>query len=817
MNVINDSKLSTVIPRDKTINLKTDDVYNVNIKEKLPNNEAILQINGQDVKVTVQGEMPASNRATVQIIDSNQSIPVVKVLTSSKQSIPSPTIDSRRPIQSEFPLSNDLKKAVGLILEKGISLDQESIKNIENFIEKATGTIEPKLETLTAMANKRLDFTSVQINAVHATLHSESLSHSLNDLIDEIKPDYKFNVEREVNPYSNKAEDNRLSDQNTDFLKAIEQLKKELSINPSKDSVISKEIEKALSQAEQLHRVGVDKLIQTIEKLQSMVKDPQKLAALNGIKKELLQGNDIKQIVEKLQSQFMKELSNSKDLKDIVKLDQISKNLLNQVIHNSRLPINSESNFPNISEMIKMIQKQPNINKVLETIKFQLLDASGLNDEQLEMIQQSINTAEQHANKGKEISARSELMGTFNQLENEIGASHKDIQGGSTDFQISDDLLEGIPLQSKDIIVTTITKKLSQAAIDFKEVKRNITQSLQTMLSLLDTFQQRSTSQVKPLLETTIKQLDNAILKSDFMLYTDMETEKKLMNASTKLSEAKKMLSNGDIGGASKIIAEVKNMMEKLIYKPSDVRVKHFVSNELLNIEKPSLNERLVHTMDQSIQEMKQAPSARHTLEFLRQMGLTYEAEQAHSIVTKGHSQEDLNHSMKNILMKLMESDAQENYSKSAENILQQLTGQQLLSKTDYNGLQSMMLTIPYLMKDQLENVKVYINSRNNSEKIDWENCSLYFLLETKKLGEFGILLTSQNRNLSFTLKNDRIGFKEKVEPLAEKAKERLTEMGYTIGNIQFTRLTSAEKNENTMPKQSERTKSSDRGYDFTI
>ncbi len=48
------------------------------------------------------------------------------------------------------------------------------------------------------------------------------------------------------------------------------------------------------------------------------------------------------------------------------------------------------------------------------------------------------------------------------------------------------------------------------------------------------------------MLETTISKLDNAILKSDMMLFTDMKTEKQLMNASTQLAEAKKLLAKGD-------------------------------------------------------------------------------------------------------------------------------------------------------------------------------------------------------------------------------------------------------------------------------
>ena len=63
------------------------------------------------------------------------------------------------------------------------------------------------------------------------------------------------------------------------------------------------------------------------------------------------------------------------------------------------------------------------------------------------------------------------------------------------------------------------------------------------MERLVNTFKKNAYPQAKQMLETAISKLDNAILKSDMMLFTDMKTEKQLMNASTQLAEAKKLLS----------------------------------------------------------------------------------------------------------------------------------------------------------------------------------------------------------------------------------------------------------------------------------
>src|SRR5690606_40345338 len=97
-------------------------------------------------------------------------------------------------------------------------------------------------------------------------------------------------------------------------------------------------------------------------------------------------------------------------------------------------------------------------------------------------------------------------------------------------------------------------KKLSQAAIDFKAVQRDITNSLRTAESLI----RQAPIQARPSLESAIKQLDNAILKSEFMLYTDMKTEKQLLQASSQLHEARKLLNRGERGQASEIIHQVR-------------------------------------------------------------------------------------------------------------------------------------------------------------------------------------------------------------------------------------------------------------------
>ena len=103
--------------------------------------------------------------------------------------------------------------------------------------------------------------------------------------------------------------------------------------------------------------------------------------------------------------------------------------------------------------------------------------------------------------------------------------------------------------------------------------------------------------------------------------------------------------------------------------------------------------------------------------------------------------------------------------------------------------MQSMFFNLPLMLGGKPENLQVFINSKNEGQQVEWENCNLYFLLETKKLGDVGILLNSTDRNLSITIKNDLPGFKEKIEPLASLTKEKLQEVGYNVSSINFARM----------------------------
>ncbi|MEK3888047.1 hypothetical protein [Bacillus sp. FSL K6-3431] len=839
MLIQNESMLQ---PRSQTENplpLKEGGTYNAIVKEKLPNNEAVIQIKGQEMKVKVEGAFPSTGKVMMQVTNVQQEPPVVKAAVNE---VKAQQLNAR---QQQAGIPDNVKQAVRLLQDNNIPITKETLTNVKTYMEKALGTPEQKLETIAQMAGKKLEFTTSQMKAVHETLHGKPLGHVLQELAAELDPDYAVKnpirqqdssqgklaeilakLEQIVKDPAKLANIQQLVKalQQGESPKAVARMLISLQIVPEtvegkalgqvlQKLVAEQDLDNAMKVPVRQQDAAQGKLAEVLAKLEQIVKDPAKLANIQQLAKALQQGESPKSVARALISEMSAELKVNPQLEKVI--SSVMKETTTLQVPTTDIPVNTtkEASLQSIVQnALKQVKTVPNLANVIQFVK-----ESAAKDEwsqvQKAILQEAVGKAEQFQSAGRELAARQELATALTQLEKQQPQQMQaQVEEVETTYRFNSEILAAIPVESRDLIVTTISKKLSQAALDFKAVQRDISNALQTTESLI----KQAPIQARPPLELAIKQLDNAILKSDFMLYTDMGTEKKLLQASSQLHEARKLLTKGELAKASEIVQQVKTTVDKLMFQPSDVRVKHYVSKELLQLEQPPLARQLSYVMEEPLQTMRQEPTARHALEYMRSLGLSYDSDVAHRLVAGESAKADADTTLKNLLLKLAQIEGTNQTGQKAEQALQNLTGQQLMSKPDTSGLQTMLFSLPIVLQDQVENVKVFLKSNNSGQKIDWENCSLYFLLETKKLGDVGIMLTAIDRTISLTLKNDQHGFKERMMPLAEKAKDRLGEIGYKIGTLQFSTLTEAVKTE----KKTETVKQStftERGYDFSV
>lgn len=802
MQVINHSVSRQLNERQTRIN--PGEVTPVLVKDRLGANEAVVMIKGQEYRAEFESSLPAGDRLLAEVVGMPEKGKVLlrqAAVPAMAKPVEGQSIDVRLLKAGIDPAKNiDVKLAAEFLEAKSIPLTKDNLMALQKFINEAQGTMQKKIETVKVIAQKNLPVSVNHLTAIHTAMHGPALKDALLDLAGgkEMKfdPPVKHSGSNKENAEIKISEARPLD-------KSIEQALQQLK----KGDISIKDIESIKAAIEKSTNSDVQKLNQEIAKaLQIHAAGTERIT----LGKELSSTNKVKR------DQFISEG---------VKLQQISQTRLAESLDSlshllKEIPADTgnEQDLAKLHSLVKDVQKEPSISKVLQAVGEALQELADHNDMDFALLKSSYNKAQQLSDQGRELAARKVVAEAVNQLEKDNPFLQKGadplILTEADQYAINESLL-ALSLQSKSILVTEISKKLSQMAIDFKKVKQEITKSLDHVSLLLD--KGGSKVNAKQTLDAAINKLDNAILKSNFMLYTDMVIEKKMLTASSRLTEARNLLAKGDYSQASQIVKEVKAVLDQTIFKPSTTRVQHFVSEQSLLKSASTMEEHLSIGIKQAIRPMPdQDYSARQVFESLKRLGLTHENDAANSLVFGSKpEQEDAGSNVKSMLIKM----AQEGEGQAkAEQALSSLTGQQLLNKQDSSGMQNLFMQMPFLLNKKTENIKVFINSQKSGEKIDWENCSLYFVLETKKLGEVGIMVTAQNRNVSITFNSNKDNLEHVLSPMSEISKERLQEIGYNLEALKTKKApasvqTSSDENQS----QSMTPAFTEKGYDFSI
>lgn len=771
------------------------DILQVTVKERVNNQEAVVSMKGTTSTVKFEGNVPNNDKVLVEITGKTaEGNYTVKVSNRNVEaSIP----------QQANPQNTDLQviEAVKAFTSRGITVTSENIASIKEFLTNGRGSIEQKMETLQVMAQKQIAISDITLKSVHEALNGKPLSSALSSLLDELGVEYQSSGSSTPTPEKSLTTVRKEVQRELDLSKAIkivEDFLKNTTLNESSKSTL----ENSVAEAKRLVQIG-----------QSVNAKVQLIQNLIAVEKQNVNANI-----------DMSELTKIQENGGVAQETDIK--LENQVSSaNSQALINDpkqERFEAAVRSLIKAVQKEPSLAKVLDKMATML--AEHATNENMEELKQSHDKAQQLEEQGRELAARREISNALSKLEQNI-MSQQPSTSENTPSQAEqyaiNEAIQTLKMDSQSVMVTEISKKLSQMAIDFKKLKQEIGKNLDNASRMLEN--RISQANVKQILESTIHKLDNAILKGDFLLYTDMSTEKKLLSASSQLAEAKKLLAKGEIMDANKLVKEVKINIENIIFKPSDVKIKHFVSDKL-GLADFSSTKQIANTLEQSVQPLSsQEASSRQIYEAIRKIGLTHENEAGFSLVSKSGSlfEQQQNENVKAALLKMMKNeDMKPQLMQQAEQVVNSITGQQLLNKQDSSGMQNLFFQLPYLMEKQAENIKIYVNSRKDGDKVDWENCSLYFVLETKKLGDIGVLLSSSEKNVSLTFRSNKDHLADKVADLTEITQERFKEIGYKLGNLGVKPL--QEPQETTSRREEKQAATltptfTAKGYDFSI
>ncbi|NLM43132.1 MAG: hypothetical protein GX201_03820 [Clostridiales bacterium] len=341
-------------------------------------------------------------------------------------------------------------------------------------------------------------------------------------------------------------------------------------------------------------------------------------------------------------------------------------------------------------------------------------------------------------------------------------------------------------LGGKQYLVTEVTTRLKEAAQSFKELKRDIANNLDMVLRNMKTPGTTGRYNAKINLAKAIDLLDKAILKSDIALFGDMKLEKELLKVDSQLQEAKVLLDKGEYDKAWSLVDKIKNSMESLNWKPSKSRILHYASLKEVYESNGNTGTKLSAAYKALMDNFKHEDyTPRKVYEAIKLLGGDHEGETARYLIGEKVDKSLLENNIKSLLLSLPEKEG------AVLELINKISGNQLLNK-DNNGLvQTMFFALPLMIKGKATDMKIYINSKKDDKKVDWKNCSIYFLIDTEKLGQTGILLQASGGNINITIRNDREDLKEKANPLLQEFKENLKELGYEVGLLNFTKLNS--------------------------
>lgn len=765
------------------------DVLQVTVKERVNNQEAVVSMKGMTSKVEFEGNVPNDDKVLVEITGKTAEGNYMVKVSDRSVATSSP--------QQTSPQNTDLQiaEAVKVFTSRGMTVSSENIASIKEFLINGKGSTEQKMETLRMMAQKQISISDITLKSVHEALNGKPLSATLLSLLDKLGVEYQP-IRSSVTPEKSMTTVRTEVQRALDLSKAIKIIEDFLK-NTNLDDNSKRILENSVTEAKRLAQSGqtVNAKIQLIQNLIVVEKQNENM------------------------SEVIKLLKMGQVEQNPVKLDNQASSV------SSQMPIKNpkqESFEVAIRNLVNVLSKEPSLSKVLDKMAAMLEENS--TSDNIEELKQAFDKAKKLEEQGRELAARREISNVLSKIEQNTISQQPSINENTpsqAEQYAINEAIQTLKMDSQNVMVTEISKKLSQMAIDFKKLKQEIAKNLDNVSRMLDIRMPQAN--VKQILESTIHKLDNAILKGDFLLYTDMSTEKKLLSASSQLAEAKKLLAKGEISDANKLVKEVKANIENIIFKPSDVKIKHFVSDKL-GLENFSSTKQIANTLEQSVPSLsRQEASSRQMYEVIRKLGLTHENDVGVSLVSKlgDASEQQQNENVKAAILKMMKNeDLKPQLMQQAEQVVNSITGQQLLNKQDSSGMQNLFFQLPYLMEKQVENIKIYVNSRKDGDKVDWENCSIYFVLETKKLGDIGVLLSSSEKNVSLTFKSNKDHLANKVADLTEITQERFEEIGYKLGSISVKPLQEQQVTTSRIDEKQEATLTptfTAKGYDFSI
>ncbi|WP_018923905.1 hypothetical protein [Salsuginibacillus kocurii] len=831
--------------------LQQGDMVKAKIVDRKSDREATIQVRGRELTATFENGVPKEERAAIQVKEKDGDR--LKVRAVQEGSTNRSSGGESRSFEQTLTRMNggerpsaELRQAARTLFDRGIPLNQESVQHLRRHMQQTPATQQAHMQTVQALASKKLEVTPKHLQAVHQALHGGSMSQALNQVAQasgaQLQPaSTEAQAVREI-----AQELRQMLERGQDPSRVQEALRNHLTNNAQVSQDMARSIERVLAQTNQLQTASSERMSEALRMLEQA---SSRGGEAGRILQQLLTGGSSDRILTEVQQLMREGNAPSTTVNEALtlgrqsaKLQQNSGERLQQLLTNLDRPeqaanlraaaaqtATSGQTTQSLEQARTVIQSETNINQAIQHVRDQVLPH--VNSSQMQGLAERLETAETRVSEGRELSARKILSQIVEQTSSSQPASST---ANAAAYSTNEQFQVNAPFESRVLVEERVTERLARLTDDFAAMRRDTARNLDQAARLIQTEQRAALPSAQQILDSTIKNLDRQIMRSDMMMIADMKTERQMMQASAQLAEAKKHLQRGQHQEAARMVREVQAQVERMSFEPTERKAKHFLFNDSSNQQMrapsaQSANQQAAQVFqDVGRLAAGQDGSARQMFEYMRTLGLNREPEVAQYLAanreTATSSQDgERQRNLKHVLLQLAKDELEQDRAEKADETLQDLTGQQLLSKED-NGssMESLFFTLPVLLQNQTEDLDVYVNARKSGEKLDWENSDLYFLIETPKLGKTGIHVEASDRALSVTLKNDQADFEGKMMPIVEKTTRLLEGVGYQVDSIAYAPLEGEEVPAEAVDTGSEQKKEAlpiftEKGFDYKV
>ncbi|MGA9226806.1 MAG: hypothetical protein WB217_10745 [Mesobacillus sp.] len=172
---------------------------------------------------------------------------------------------------------------------------------------------------------------------------------------------------------------------------------------------------------------------------------------------------------------------------------------------------------------------------------------------------------------------------------------------------------------------------------------------------------------------------------------------------------------------------------------------------------------------------------------FLSSLGLSYERELAEAFKGSLEDKAPPAESLKPHLIRLLNENTPHTVKDAAEQLLNKITGFQLLSQ-ETGPIQQLIVQMPFIIGGKMSEVTVQWSGQKTEDgKINADYCRVLFYLKLEHLDDTIVDMQVQNRIMSMQVINQHPSLKTVADQLLPLLKNKLTEVNYHLSAVSFS------------------------------